>query len=73
MARASLEHSFVPGDSLWSDRKEFRRTAACEKEISSEDRLSERCQKFLNASEKARLQWNLEKAFAGFEKFSNKF
>ena len=73
MARASLERSFVPGDSLWSDGKEFRRTPVCEKEIPSEERLSERCQKFVNASEKARLQWNLEKAFANFEKVSNKF
>jgi hypothetical protein len=73
MARASLEHSFVPGDSLWSDGKEFRRTAACEKDNAWEGGLSERCQKFVQTSEKARLQWNLEKAFANFEKVSNKF
>jgi len=30
MARASLEHSFIPGDSLWGDERELRRAAVCE-------------------------------------------
>ncbi len=70
MTRASLEHSFVAGDSLWSDGGDFRRTGACERENASEDRLSERCKKFLDASERASLQWQLEKAL---EKFENAF
>jgi adenosine deaminase len=68
MARASLEHSFIPGDSLWSDGRELRRTAACEDDKASGDRVSEKCQKWLGANERARVQWQLEKVFAEFEK-----
>jgi hypothetical protein len=68
MARASLEHGFIPGDSLWSDGRELRRAAACEDDKTSGDRVSEKCQKWLAANERARVQWHLEKAFAEFEK-----
>jgi hypothetical protein len=68
IARASLEHSFVAGDSLWSDEHGFRSVPACNKDAASLDRLSESCQKFLNSSERARLQWKLERAFVNFEK-----
>lgn len=63
VARASLEHSFIPGASLWSDTHQMRRTADCE-----DGRPSSRCEKFLDSSERARVQWQLEKAFAEFEK-----
>jgi hypothetical protein len=68
MARESLEHSFIPGDSLWSDGRELRRSAACEDDKVSGDRVSGKCQKLIGASERARVQWQLEKAFAEFEK-----
>jgi len=72
MARASLEHSFIPGDSLWSDGgsdgHELRLTAACADDKASGDRLSGKCQKLIGASERARVQWQLEQAFAEFEK-----
>ena len=68
MARASLEHSFIPGDSLWSDGRELRRAAACADEKLPGDRVSGRCQGFIDASERARVQWQLEKAFVEFEK-----
>lgn len=71
MARASLEHSFIPGNSLWSseggDGRELRR-ADCADEKPSDDRVSARCQKLIGASERARVQWQLEKTFAEFEK-----
>ena len=70
MARASLEHSFIPGDSLWSDGRESRRAAACEDDKAAEDRVSPKCQKLIGASERARVQWQLERALAAFE---NKF
>ena len=63
VARASLEHSFIPGASLWSDTHQMRRTADCE-----DGKPSSRCEKFLDSSERARVQWQLEKAFAEFEK-----
>jgi hypothetical protein len=68
MARASLEHSFILGDSLWSDGREWRRAAACSDDGSSGDRVSGRCEKWLAANERARVQWQLERAFAEFEK-----
>ncbi len=68
MARNSLEHAFVPGASLWSDAGSFQR-AACraDRPGASPAALSEACRKFLAGSERARLQWNLEGQFAGFE------
>jgi adenosine deaminase len=67
LARESLEHSFIPGDSLWSDGRELRRAAACAGEDASAERVSEKCEKLIAASERARVQWRLEKAFAEFE------
>jgi hypothetical protein len=68
MARASLEHSFIPGDSLWSDGRALRRAAACANDKGSGERVSGKCQKLIGASERARVQWRLEKGFAEFEK-----
>jgi len=68
MARASLEHSFIPGDSLWSDGRALRRAAACADEKTSGDRATGKCEKFIGANERARVQWQLERAFAEFEK-----
>jgi hypothetical protein len=72
MARASLEHSFIPGDSLWSDEgsdgRELGIAVACSNDRASGDRVSAGCEKFMAASERARVQWQLERAFAGFEK-----
>jgi adenosine deaminase len=66
MARTSLEHSFIPGASLWSDRKNFHRATACDTDASGKPTPA--CQNFLDASERARVQWRSEQAFAEFEK-----
>jgi len=72
MARESLEHSFIPGDSLWSDSgsdgRGLRRAAACADDRASSDRISAKCGRFIGTNERARLQWQLERAFAEFEK-----
>ncbi len=68
MARASLEHSFIPGDSLWRDGRELRRVQACLDEKASGDGISEKCEKFIGANERARVQWQLERAFVEFER-----
>ena len=68
MARASLEHSFIPGDSLWTDGRELHRAVACADDRASGDRVSDRCEKWIGTSERARVQWQLERAFAAFEK-----
>jgi len=68
MARASLEHSFIPGDSLWSDGREWRRAAVCAEDTASRDRVSAKCEKFIAASERAHMQWELEQTFVEFER-----
>src|SRR5579885_1937180 len=60
-ARQSLEHSFLAGQSLWTS--DSRMTAAC----APPGGPSPACRKVLDASDKARVQWQLEKAFAEFE------
>jgi adenosine deaminase len=68
MARESLEHSFISGDSLWSDGQALRRTAACANDEASKGRPSAKCRTFIGANERARVQWQLERAFDEFEK-----
>ena len=67
MARQSLEHSFLPGESLWSNPQASKLTSACAASHAGEARIAPGCQKFLDASEKAQQQWKLEQAFAMFE------
>jgi adenosine deaminase len=63
MARTSLEHAFIGGASLWRDGKAFTVVKECAGVTSP----SGACQKFLDGSEKARLQWKLETEFRQFE------
>lgn len=67
MARQSLEHSFLPGESLWSNLQASKLTSACAASHAGEARVASGCQKFLDASQKAQQQWKLEQAFAEFE------
>jgi hypothetical protein len=66
MARMSLEHSFLAGSSLWAS--EFHSVAACANDRAGARKVSNACQKFLDANERAQTQWKLEEEFAGFEK-----
>jgi adenosine deaminase len=70
MTRQSLEHSFLPGESLWAitTKDSFRPGAACAADAAGAVKPSSACAKFLSASERARQQWKLEAAFAEFEK-----
>lgn len=69
MARTSVEHSFLPGQSLWAASKgTFRPVAACASDVSGSGKPSAGCAKFLAGNERAREQWKLEAAFAEFEK-----
>jgi adenosine deaminase len=69
MTRQSVEHSFLPGQSLWSETKSiFRPVTACGSDDPGKEKPSVRCAKFLDANEHAREQWKLESAFAEFEK-----
>jgi len=68
MVRTSLEHSFLAGASLWREQDTFGRTAAaCGGNALGTERLSSSCAEFLQASEKAKQQWELEKRFREFE------
>jgi hypothetical protein len=69
MTRQSLEHSFLPGQSLWAETKgAFRPVTACAADNAGTEKPSAGCEKFLAASERAREQWKLEGEFAKFEK-----
>ena len=67
MARQSLEHSFLPGASLWEETQEFRRVSACAADDPGTEKPSKDCRAFLNASERAQVQWKLESEFPKFE------
>jgi hypothetical protein len=68
MARQSLEHSFLPGQSLWADTKlVFRMMPACASDALVE-KPSAACEDFLANSARARMQWKLENEFVRFEK-----
>jgi adenosine deaminase len=69
MVRTGIEHSFLPGESLWRTQDNFKQTnAACASEPTGAEKPSQRCNDFLNSSEKARQQWELEARFRKFEK-----
>jgi adenosine deaminase len=68
LARQSLEHSFLPGASLWADVQHFRPIADCASGNWDASTVPMPCQNFLDSSERARLQRQLEQEFASFEK-----
>jgi adenosine deaminase len=68
MVRTGLEHSFLPGASLWRDPDAFSRpAAACAQGALGADKPSSTCAAFLQSSEKAQQQWELERRFHTFE------
>lgn len=69
MARNSLEHAFLPGDSLWTAVAEGKPVADCAPDAKSAvgDAPSEACKAFLGKSERATMQWELEHRFLDFE------
>jgi hypothetical protein len=69
MARASLEHAFLPGESLWTSFADVEPVAACASTATMGlgDPANADCQTFLDGSERARMQWELEHRFRLFE------
>ena len=68
MVRTSLEHTFLPGASLWREPDNFSRlTTACAQDTPGAAKPSASCAAFLKSSEKARQQWELEHSFREFE------
>ena len=68
MARTSLEHAFIAGASVWNDAKRFVFVQPCENDEPDRKSLRSDCRHFLENNEKAKLQWELEREFAVFEK-----
>jgi adenosine deaminase len=68
LARTGMEHNFLPGESLWAAQDVFTApTAACKGQPLGADKPSAPCKTFLEASEKAAAQWELERRFRAFE------
>ena len=68
MARTSIEHSFLPGASLWLKPDDFARTAAaCGGQMLGGASPTTACGNFLKASVRATQQWELERRFHAFE------
>jgi hypothetical protein len=69
MTRQSLEHSFLPGRSLWVETQgAFKPVGDCADDVPAKEKPSATCAKFLDANERAHEQWALEAALANFEK-----
>jgi len=67
-ARDSLEHSFLPGESLWQKPDDYDHLKpSCDATVTATSKPSGGCQKFLDTSEKAAEQWELERRLAVFE------
>ncbi|WP_158752267.1 adenosine deaminase [Acidobacterium sp. S8] len=69
MARTSIEHAFLPGDSIWqktTPEKLDQPIAACRGQL-GHDTPSGACATLVHSSEKAQQQWELERRFHTFE------
>jgi adenosine deaminase len=68
LARTGMQHSFLPGESLWAERDVFSAPApVCKGQILGGEKPSAGCKRFLDANEKAAAQWELERRFREFE------
>jgi adenosine deaminase len=68
LARTGMEHDFLPGESLWAAKDAFKApAAACKGESLGTEKPSAPCRAFLDGSEKAATQWELERRFRAFE------
>jgi adenosine deaminase len=68
LARTGMEHSFLPGKSLWAAEDEFALPAApCKAQLLGSEKPTGDCKSFLDGSEKAAAQWELERRLRAFE------
>ena len=65
LERNTLEYAFVAGESLWADPVAWRKVPACDGAAVQSPPAA--CAGFLQASEKARLQWELERDLDAFD------
>ena len=68
LARTGMEHNFLPGESLWAAPDVFAIVAAsCKGQPLGQEKPTAACKEFLDSSEKAAAQWELERRFRAFE------
>lgn len=68
MARTSIEHSFLSGASLWAQPDSFTAAnTACAGQVLGAVDPAPKCAAFLQSSEKATEQWQLEHRYQVFE------
>ncbi len=68
LARTGLEHDFLPGEDLWAQRDNFHEPVpACRGQILGGPKPTPACKTFLDRSEKAAEEWELERRFRAFE------
>jgi len=68
LARTGMEHSFLPGKSLWAEPDAFTAAAAaCRAQPLGTEKPAPPARRFLDGSEKAAAQWELERRFRTFE------
>ena len=67
MVRDSLDHAFVQGASLWRAPEDFHPIAVCAHDTPGESHITPACSGYLQANEKARLEWREEIALGQFE------
>ncbi len=71
MARNSLQYAFISGASLWADNDRARRftpVSQCAQDIATMKLTTQGCRQFIESSEKAKLQWQLEADLKAFER-----
>jgi adenosine deaminase len=68
LARTGMEHSFLPGASLWSLPESFTLVSdSCRGQTLGGDHPTGTCKTFLAGSQKAAAQWEQERRFRAFE------
>jgi adenosine deaminase len=68
LARTGMEHAFLPGASLWAAQDDFAAPAvACKEQPLGSSKPNTACTAFLEGSQKASAQWELERRFREFE------
>lgn len=68
LARTGMEHDFLPGASLWAESDAFNvPVGACRGQELGADQPAAACKQYLDSSEKAAAQWELERRFRDFE------
>jgi adenosine deaminase len=68
LARTGMEHDFLPGPSLWAAPDRFNEAVRdCSSQPLGADRPTADCKAFLDRSQKASAQWELERRFRAFD------